>query len=369
MINGNLVPTTHPARGSTITYQSRSVPGWTLNAVAEVYRVLCDLADQIALRLQLDHDSISRFGPLGMKFRVMAAVASAYAGQNGLQIDNDAKAQVVSKLGEIRDASLAVLWRDDRAKGCFKSRNGGFKLASTGFLDPRKKALGRWLNQCANELTCLDSDSVRPPSTSERTISTDHSEWEPWTRYHPLLRAWSDSIEASRLRHYFERLEGTLIKPTYKAVPCCRSLAGPGATSLLNRRRRVSPERGHTFLVVTLPDLKLRALSSTLRTSRWGRCNGTTWGCVSSRWRPCTRCRPAPGDSRRPRAVGRFRKKIPAPRPRCREDQRRVTFRLAGRDRAFGHSGACETRVPDYRETDSTDEYPGAFWSRSEACH
>ena len=129
----------------------------------------------------------------------------------------------------------------------------------------------RLASQGHGELACLDSIPVDPPSTPQGGISTDPSAWGIWTLCHPLLRAWSDHVEASRLRLVFDRLEGPIVRPDYCHIPRHRS-----ATPDLEQLRRLihskvfrpSPER--TFLAVTLPDLELRALAAVCEHQRGG---------------------------------------------------------------------------------------------------
>ena len=250
------------------------------DAVLGVYRVLRESADGITRKHGIDRTVIERFGPLTLDLQVRGAIALAAAGRNGLHLDEDSRRDVVRACDAAHRACLAALWADDEARRCFQRDGDGPKLSRSGFPQFRARTLEAWLEKLGRELICLHSIPFLPPTQADGRISSDPSDWGPWARFHPLLRAWADLTATASLRHCFDRHRGDRLHPRYRLLPAIRSV-GPDLQQL---RRHVRPGvfrpgPRHVFLVVTLRDLELRALAAACRRRPNGTPTGLWWNC------------------------------------------------------------------------------------------
>ncbi len=172
-------------------------------AVLGTYKALLGVADQIIRAQGIDPTSIGRFGPLALNLQVQGAIALAAAERAGLAMDEAARQEIVKACEAVGKASIETLWGDTEARRCLVHDGDGPKLTATGFPKFRKRSLELWLDQLAASMACLHAIPFTPPMSADGRTSTDPAEWGFWRRCHPLLRAWSDLMAASSLRHRY----------------------------------------------------------------------------------------------------------------------------------------------------------------------
>jgi hypothetical protein len=231
--------------------------------VLGIYRVLREAADRIIRRPGIDPVAVGRFGPLALTIQVQGAIATAAAGRNGLRVDEASRSEVIRICNAICASSVEMLWGDIEARNCFKRAGDGPKFTKAGFPEFKEWTLVAWLEMRARSLVCLHAVPFTPPSTSKGRASTDPPDWGIWVRLDPLLRAWSDLMAASRLRHCFTGIDGSVLHPHYQLVPNLRSF-GPDLEEVrrLIPRTVFRPRPDHTFLIVNVRDLETRALAA-----------------------------------------------------------------------------------------------------------
>jgi hypothetical protein len=230
--------------------------------VMRIYSRQRQLADGIAERLGVGHDSIARFGPLAVDLQVQGVIALECAARNGLHLSEAETSRLRLLCDQVYRECSQQLAHHKSSKHCFSWDGDRVRLDLSGLPAIDKSNLRGWLEKTIKTIPGALGIPFEPPRTPAGRISTLPDTWEDLALIRPEIRAWSrlwTAASALKALDGMGRVGDGRLRPRYEVVPRIRSL-DPN----LERLRRLDPSLefkaapGHSLLVGRLPDLVLR---------------------------------------------------------------------------------------------------------------
>ncbi len=210
-------------------------------------------------------------GPLGLGVEVQAAIAMEPLKHRGLKLDAQIADRLFETLGEVIQASTLELFppprttkpyvpvNDPDLERCF-CRNGKSVIAKDGRLEIRAPQLRKWLEKRLDRLPDASGLPWFRPLDDRRRTSVVPDHWDYWLGSDPLIRTWVELAKAVSMQHWLQAARSELAARTdYGIVPHIGCIRNDIAFAHQEAPGLFRPADGNRFIVVSFPDLELRA--------------------------------------------------------------------------------------------------------------
>jgi DNA polymerase I-like protein with 3'-5' exonuclease and polymerase domains len=240
-------------------------PGFTRYAVCDAiatWQLFTKLTHE-AYRICCHHNLPRQFGFLTEAIQVKAAISLDHIHRNGLHVDLERAEQLQQQIDDTiqhcidtMSAIDADLWHRFKKTGERKTTKatGLPKLNQTRLLE---------------HFATIAADhqlTIPTTSTGKLTTSVNHC-WCQFRDVHPLIDAYCDYTEQTKLRTFFDALTEPYIHPKYRTLVRSgrTSCSGPNVQQLPNRspvREAIAARPGHLLFIIDYNSLELRTLAT-----------------------------------------------------------------------------------------------------------
>jgi len=252
---------------------TRLDPGFFRYAVADAmatYQLYCRLT-AVAKQITDRAGTSRQYGFLTEAIQVKAAICLDAIHRTGLHIDLDRAGQLRQEIDEAIQNAIGSL-KDQAGPELFHryKRTGEPKLnKANGLPKMNTTILTEQLREAAATL------NMDPPRTATgKTTTSLNGYWKPYRTLHPLIEAYCDYSELTKLRTFFDNLNEPVIHPRYRIfVRSGRvSCSSPNIQQLprgSNVREVVTAGPGNLLLIIDYSAVELKTLAAVCY-SRYG---------------------------------------------------------------------------------------------------
>ncbi len=235
---------------------------YAITDAAATWQLFCKLTRKASQICQF-HNLNRSYGFLTEQLQVKAAISLAAITRHGLHVDLDRAAELKQQIDADIQQAVQTMQQIDGCLWHTYKKTGQPKLnKESGLPRMNQKRLVEHLT------TIAEQHQLNIPTTSTGRLSTsvNHS-WCQFRELHPLVAAYCDYTELTKLRTFFTGLDQPTIHPNYRTMVRTgrTSCSGPNIQQLPSRspvRDAITARPGNLLFIIDYSALELRTLAA-----------------------------------------------------------------------------------------------------------